>query len=458
MEVFYEFLSINMRLLILLLVVLASVGFFEKREKNTYCFLTKRFLIVMGALFFLNLSASFFLVAGINLHLSKASIGATKALNLNTFKQEYVVNGLLQILPDEVARQKILCYRAALSHFIEDRWNKPFNNGICKQEIPSVGDGKRFSDDRLLNLCPKKLPDTIHSHEDFLEHVSARLNPRHSIYTDLLKTIEKQHDSVWVMAADLFGFMNRLFRIPARDGVMPSPLSETDIKEYHSYLDQCTSYTPVDWATTMGTWFKSPFHIVWGLPVLGGLPHQPEDPHISWYQITTPWAFWPLPALLLAAFLTYRLLQTPRWEQFAYTCKWGSRFVKCLILVPVMWFLASSSEMLFNGIQGRTVLGKPNASSTAIKMGVLDAYTINQLESESQSEKKGNIQCLSSLLRQLAEMRVVACREDEVCVAAIPPLDKKDVRDYIQQTRSYPTANTEVLDLCKGIDLDTLLK
>jgi hypothetical protein len=166
---------------------------------------------------------------------------AEAAVSGNRAASEYALENLGVMFPEILNKQSKQCYRAALSNYVEDDWDKSFNTGMwqrqesfCKKN-PSICNGKQ---------------------ENYFVSVRDKMNPFHLLFRDLT-VIGDFIGTFWITAAESYKKERQLTHSPdGKGGFYPAP-DEQMLANYHKYLTNCATLKPLTWVVPNEQLLKS---------------------------------------------------------------------------------------------------------------------------------------------------------------------------------------------------------
>jgi hypothetical protein len=223
------------------LLVSILCGVSEDRTQENYRFRSKRFLAAIAIIFLLNICAVLAILPEIkNLVLGASRIAETAVMK-NRAISEYTLENLGVMFPEILNDKNKQCYRAALSNYVEDDWNKSFNTAMWRREEP---------------FCKKNPAICNGKQDDYFEAIRNKVNPLHLLLHDFA-VIGYFSGTDWTTAAESYKKIRRFTRQPDGQGNVPPPPDEQMLATYHKYLMNCSTLEPLPWATTNGQLLKS---------------------------------------------------------------------------------------------------------------------------------------------------------------------------------------------------------
>jgi hypothetical protein len=223
-------------------LILILCGFFEDREQGSYRFRYARFVVSVVLLLIANAGAVFIVIPQIKKMVLDASHVAEASVVKNRLATDYTLRNMSVLFPEILNDQKMQCYRAALSNYVEDDWNKSFTTAMWQREG---------------QFCKTNAMACNGKQEDAAPALRQRINPFHLLFRDFA-AIGLFLGTDWTTAAESYKKMRQFMHQPDGKGNILPPPDKEMLVNYQNYWSNCASLKPLPWVTPNEPLLQSP--------------------------------------------------------------------------------------------------------------------------------------------------------------------------------------------------------
>lgn len=204
--------------------ILTVFGFFEDRTNGFYRFRTSRFLAAALGVFILNICFYVPLYSCVANLIEGAEPVAEQGVLGSRATAEYTMNNLNVMFPGIMDDRSQKCYRAALSNYVEDQWDKYLHDESCNGQF---------------HVCAT-------TESDYYEALLNKALPTQNLTVDM-SAMNVVLGSVWLTASNMYKLAHRMLHIPDKEGHFPDPPDVQMIAEQQKYLTNCSTLKPLSW-------------------------------------------------------------------------------------------------------------------------------------------------------------------------------------------------------------------